>query len=79
MPKKNLEANQISAKINLSLWELDALDDLLDYYLGEPPVEGIDQSAVISIQAKLFDIMEVVNKRLGFTSAGSKNQYKHIM
>jgi hypothetical protein len=79
MPKKNLEPNQISAKINLNLWELDTLDDLLDNYLGGPPVRGIDQSAVISIQAKLFDIMEVVNGRLGFTSAGSKNQYKHIM
>ena len=79
MPEKKLEANQISAKINLTLWELDALDDLLDNYLDGASVKGIDQSAVISIQAKLFDIMEVVNGRLGFTSAGSRNQYKHIM
>ena len=75
MPKKILEEKQISAKLELNVWELDALEDLFDHYLNGRKAEGIDRSAIVSIQARLEKILELIHEKW---KIGERSD-KHIM
>ena len=55
--------------------ELDALEDLFGYYLNGRKAEGIDRSAIVSIQARLEKILELIHEKWKI----ERGSYKHIM
>ena len=74
------EIDKMKVKMNLTIEQLDSLDDLLDLYLnGEGNARQFNHVALIGVKEKVSMLMDAVSRRLDFSSVRKKDAPKYLM